>query len=128
MSETRKQVNRLLSDEPIGNIAPKSDKYGTDEAGRAYVYESVESRDRKKKFAQMSRDKRHFTFSHMRYIREITDNMTNKQCGYVLMLQPYIQFKTNVIVKPCRNPEPMDDKEIAKALGVTPRTFKTVLV
>jgi len=127
MSETKKQVNRLLLDDPIGKISPKNARYGTDEAGRVYVYESIESVERKKEHARRSRDKRHFTFSHMRHIREITDNMSNKHCGYVLMLQPYIEYKTNLIVKQGRTPEPMTEKEIAEAWGVTKRTCKTVL-
>lgn len=122
MSEKRGRIFRLASEKPIGDITPRSDRYGTDEAGRAFVYETVESAERKKKYAQFKRDKRHFTFSHMEHIREITESLSNKYCGYILMLQPYIQYETNILVTPGRTPEPMNINGMAEVFGVQRRT------
>jgi len=70
-------------------------------------------------------DRRNFSFTHMRNVREITDNLSNNQCGYLMLLQPYIQFKSNVLVG--KKEKPLDMKGITKALGVSQRTAKTTI-
>ncbi|WP_269409619.1 hypothetical protein [Lentibacillus daqui] len=127
MGEIGNKVASLTSEEPIGIITPRSDTYGVDEAGRAYVYESIESKERKRLYASYKRDKRHFTFTHMQRVLEITESLTNKQCGYVLMLQPYIQYETNVLVTAGRNPKPLDINAIAKIFGIQRRYAKQAI-
>ncbi|MBD7939547.1 hypothetical protein H9655_21115 [Cytobacillus sp. Sa5YUA1] len=123
-----KQVGRLASSKPVGSIKLIGNNgYGKDEAGRTFIVESLEQREQRRLAAIKKSDQRHFSFTHMRHIREITDNLSNKICGYVLMLQPYIQYKSNVLIKPGREELPLDQKGVASALKVTPRTAKAVL-
>jgi hypothetical protein len=70
------------------------------------------------------KDTRHFSFTHMLNIREITDHLSNVYCGYIVMLQPYIQWQTNVLID---DNGPMKRKELAKVLRVSARTTKTVV-
>ncbi|KMJ60458.1 hypothetical protein AB685_00430 [Bacillus sp. LL01] len=99
--------------------------YAQDEAGRTFRYKSQEQLEAIEFERIKKRDRRHFTFTHMRNIREITDNLPNKICGYVLSLQPYIKWESNVLVNADGNP--LDEKQFAKALKVTPKTVKTVI-
>jgi hypothetical protein len=82
--------------------------YARDENGRIGKFITVEQLAAIEREQQKQRDKRHFSFAHMRNIREITDNLPNKQCGYILMLQPYLQMKSNTLVDPGRDEAPLD--------------------
>ncbi|GGH85135.1 hypothetical protein GCM10007096_29820 [Pullulanibacillus pueri] len=128
MGEMHRRIQRLLSEKPIGKVTPIGDNgYGKDEAGRIFMLESAEATERKRAVGHRKRDKRHFTFSHMRNMHEVTDNLSNKLCGYILMLQPYIHFKTNIIGIQGRNPMPLDDKGIAKIFGIHVKHTRTAL-
>lgn len=124
----QERVGQLISSKPVGSVKLIGNNgYGKDEAGRTFIIESLEQREQRRIAVIKKSDQRHFSFTHMRHIREITDNLPNKTCGYVLMLQPYIQYKSNVLIKPGREELPLDQKGIASALNVTPRTAKAVL-
>lgn len=75
--------------------------------------------------SKVGTDRRHFAFAHMQYIKEVTPELSNTYCGYTLMLQPYIEWQTNVIVDAQQTP--MERKAIAKVLGVSQRTADTVI-
>jgi DNA-binding MarR family transcriptional regulator len=128
MDEDKRKLNEISSDKPVGKITPIGlNGYGKDERGNVFKLESTEALDRRRAAVYKKLDKRFFTFANMRTIREITDNLSNKHCGYVLMLQPYIQFETNVLITPGRTEVPLNKKEIASILGVHAKTFKRVL-
>jgi DNA-binding MarR family transcriptional regulator len=101
--------------------------YALDENGRIGKFITVEQIAAIQREQQNQRDKRHFSFAHMRHIRDITDNLSNKQCGYILMLQPYLQMKSNTIVDPGRDETPLGKAGIAEALGVTAQTAGTII-
>lgn len=63
----------------------------------------------------------------MQHIREITQGLSNKYCGYVLLLQPYIAFKSNVLVTEGRDDTPLTIEGIARVWGVSKRTARVVL-
>lgn len=123
----QERAAEIKSGEPVGKLTIIGNGYAKDELGRVYFTESYEERERKRKYAYKQNDKRHFTFSHMENMREVTKSLPNKYCGYALMLQPYIQYKTNLIATNGRSPEPMGVKQIAKVLDVQPRTAKTAI-
>jgi DNA-binding MarR family transcriptional regulator len=101
--------------------------YAIDEHGRIGKFITVEQIAAIEREQHKQRDKRHFSFTHMAHIREVTDNLSNKQCGYILMLQPYLQMKSNTLVDPGREETPLDKVGIAKALGVTVQTAGTII-
>jgi DNA-binding MarR family transcriptional regulator len=128
LSDIKRKLNEIKSDEPVGKITPTGlNGYGRDENGNVFKLESTEALDRRRAAVYKKLDKRFFTFANMRTIRELTDNLSNKHCGYVLMLQPYIQFETNVLITPGRTEVPLNKKEIAGILGVHTKTLKRVL-
>lgn len=127
MNELSEKVSRLVSGKPIGELSEVGNNYYKDEAGRIYEVRGLEEVKRRKEYAKFKRDKRHFTFTHMLHVREITENLSNKYCGYLMMLQPYIQFETNILVTKGRNPKPLDVKEIAEIIGVQPRSARSTL-
>lgn len=126
MNNYEEKFKRVLSGKPVGKITPVGN-YGVDERGRPYYIISPEEKERKKKHAYATRDKRHFTFSHMEYIREVTQSLSNKYCGYILMLQPHIQYKTNILVEPGRPDVPLDINGIARVFGVQRRYAKETI-
>lgn len=123
MANYRRNVSRG----PVGSITPIGNGWGKDESGRLFNLETVEYVEQKRKEAYKKRDRRHFTFAHMKNMREVTDNLSSKLCGYVLLLQPYIQYKTNLLTTQGRNPEPLDDKGIAGVIDLHPRNAKTAI-
>ncbi|MGM7724380.1 hypothetical protein [Metabacillus sp. Hm71] len=128
MKDHMKQAAKAMTGRPVGNITPIGNNgYGKDEAGQIFQYRSQEQLEAIEKERNKKKDLRHFSFSHMMNIREVTDNLTNKQCGYILMLQPYLQFKTNVLILMNADESPMTEKELAIALKVTPKTIKKVV-
>jgi Mn-dependent DtxR family transcriptional regulator len=126
--ELRRKVRDIASEGPAGDsIRYVGNGKGVDEYGRIFYVESFEDKERKKKYAYQKSDQRHFTFAAMAEITEITEGLSNKHCGYLLMLQPYVQFKTNLIATKERESVPMDKKKIAEVLDVQPRTVKGIL-
>jgi DNA-binding MarR family transcriptional regulator len=129
MDEEKRKLNEISSDKPVGKVTPIGlNGYGKDERGNLFKLESTEALDRRRAAVYKKLDKRFFTFANMRTIRELTDNLSNKHCGYVLMLQPYIQFETNVLITPGRTETPLSEKEIGTALGIRDkRTYSKIL-
>lgn len=77
-----------------------------------------------RKLQLVGTDTRHFSFTNMQNIREVTANLSNVYCGYIIMLQPHIQWQTNLLVV---NNTPMKRKDLEKALVVSSRTIKSVV-
>jgi Mn-dependent DtxR family transcriptional regulator len=127
MSDYKQKLREVASDNPAGDLHQIPDGRFVDQYGRIFYAESHEQRERKKLYAHKQRDQRHFTFADMETIVELTKGLSNKHCGYLLMLQPYVQFKTNIIATKGEVSEPMDKKMIAEVLDVQPRTVKGVL-
>lgn len=127
MGDLKRKVHDLKSGKPKGQITFVTNGLGADESGNVYKIESMESARQKEIQAYKKRDKRHFTFSHMQYIREITDKLSNKTCGYIFMLQPYIEYKTNTLVTPGRNYRPLDIGDFAEIFGIGRRYVKPIL-
>lgn len=115
---------QIKSGAPIGSIRPVSGTKALDEAGRAYEYVSVEQAAARRRWAAMQRDKRNFTFTHMQNIREVTADLSNKYCGYILLLQPSVSFDTNVLAS---GNKPLKHADFARIWSVSVRTVKTVL-
>ncbi|WP_103110263.1 hypothetical protein [Brevibacillus reuszeri] len=126
-SATTRKVTKLLNGGPIGTLTPTSGRMARDEAGRVYEYKSMEQKDveRRRKYAE--RDQRHFSFSDMRNMREITESLSNKYCGYVLLLQPYIAFKSGLLVHNGRDGKPLKAADFAAIWNVSKRTANVVL-
>lgn len=126
MNPHERKAKQILSGKPVGQIEPTGNNgFGTDEAGRVFQYRSLEQLAAIEKERNKRKDNRHFSFTHMRFIRELTDNLPNKICGYVLLLQPYIKWKTNVLIDSKGNP--LDEKGFSKAIKVQPRTGKQII-
>jgi len=124
MSSIASKVARLVSGEPIGSLRTISRGYARDDAGRAFKVTDMERYiDQRNKRL----DKRKFAFGHMRYMREITESLSNKTCGYILLLQPHIAFKSGLLVSQGNDPKPLKVNDIARIWNVTRRTAITVL-
>lgn len=128
-----RDIAKLSSGQPIGDIKPiGKNGYGKDEKGRIYSFMPVEQKEairkQRKKEQAIGSDRRHFAFTHMLNIKEVTEGLSNKYCGYILKLQSSIQFRTNKIVDGGKeNGEPLKRKELAKVLNVSQRTIKTAI-
>jgi hypothetical protein len=61
-------------------------------------------------------DNRHFSFANMDNIPEIIQLLSNVHCGYLLILQSYVEFCTGKIK--------ISRKQMPKALGKSEATFK----
>lgn len=122
----RKKVARIKSGAPIGKFTPMSGRLAKDEAGRLFTYMSLERYEAARKHAQFDRDKRYFSFIHMRNIQDITRDLSNKYCGYILLLQPHIAFKTNVLVTEGRENTPLSIGDLARIWDVSKRTARVI--
>lgn len=126
-AELRRKVARIKSSAPIGHITPVSRRLAKDEAGRLFVYKTFEQYEAARKHAHFERDKRYFSFIHMRNIQEITRNLSNKYCGYILLLQPHIAFQTNVLVTDGRENTPLTLDDLARIWDVSKRTARAIV-
>lgn len=118
-------IKRVMRTAPIGGITPMGrNGYGQDEGGRIFRVTSVEQLAAMRKKREVGKDRRHFSFTHMQNIREITGDLSNIYCGYIVMLQPYIEWQTNRLVK---GNTLLQRKHLASILCVSERTVKTVV-
>ncbi|MCU6709337.1 hypothetical protein M6D81_11525 [Paenibacillus sp. J5C_2022] len=108
-------------------MTPVSAEWARDERGALFKYTQAERVEAAKRRRWVARDKRHFSFSHMQYMREITQGLSNKYCGYLLLLQPYIAFKSNVLVAEGHGTAPLNINDLARVWNVTKRTARTVV-
>lgn len=117
-----------MSGEPIGNLTPvPGTSYAKDAAGRIYQLTDIDRLEAIRRRRYAAKDRRTYSFTHMRHIREITAELSNKYCGYLLMIQPYIAYKTNVLVRGGRANEPLCLDDIAQIWGVSRRTAVRIL-
>ncbi|KGA98121.1 hypothetical protein AJ85_18580 [Alkalihalobacillus alcalophilus ATCC 27647 = CGMCC 1.3604] len=80
----------------------------------------------KKKRAVIENSSALFVFTEMETIKGRLSKMKNKELGYFLLLQTYVDY--NNMLKASPNAKlPMNNKEIAKKLNVTPRTVSTLI-
>ncbi len=128
MSDWQNQFLEVKKDMPSGGLMPiGNNRLAVDELGRPYRYISLQQEEAIEKEKQMRRDKRRFSFTHMGNIREYTDSLSNKYCGYILLLQPHIQFNTNLLVVSEKDGTPLTEKHIAEIIGTTKRTAETLI-
>lgn len=92
-----------------------------------FIYTEQSRYESAKKRRSYRRDKRNFAFGHMRNIREITAGLSNKYCGYILLIQPYIAFRSNVLVKEGRGDTSLNIDDLARVWNVSKRTARVVL-
>ncbi|WP_197267778.1 hypothetical protein [Paenibacillus alvei] len=123
-----KRVRDIRRDSPVGALTPVGNNgYARDTLGRMFRIRSMESVEAGRRRAQVSRDKRDFSFTHMQNIEEITRELSNKYCGYLLLLQPHIEYKTGRLVEQGRAPRPLTVQDIAKVWNVSKRTAQAAI-
>jgi len=127
-AQLAKRVRDIRREAPVGTLTPVgTNGYARDTYGRIYRIQSMESIEAGRRRAQVSRDKRDFSFTHMHNIREITRELSNKYCGYLLLLQPHIEYKTGRLVEQGRTPRPLTVQDIAKVWKVSKRTAQAAI-
>src|SRR5690606_9019457 len=57
-------------------------------------------------------------------IKEITEGLSNVYCGYIVTLQPYIEWETNILA---RKGEALQRRDFVRVLGVSQRTVGNVI-
>ncbi|GGF88357.1 hypothetical protein [Paenibacillus abyssi] len=126
-NDAARKVLQLQSGAPVGSLTPISAEWARDERGALFKYTQSERYEAAKRRRWAARDKRHFSFTHMQHIREITQGLSNKYCGYVLLLQPYIAFKSNVLVTEGREDTPLTIGDLAQVWDVSKRTARVII-
>lgn len=124
----KERMRKIRSGSPVGTLVPVGNNgYARDSYGRIYRIQSLESIEALKHKRSIRRDKRNFAFTHMQNIHEFTRHLSNKYCGYLLLLLTQIEYKTGILVEQGRNPRPLTVQDIAKIWGVSKRTAQTTL-
>ncbi|MFL1672186.1 hypothetical protein [Paenibacillus dendritiformis] len=123
-----KRVRVIRGGAPIGPLTPVGNNgLARDSKGRVFRVQSMESVEAGRRRAQAGRDKRDFSFTHMQNIHEFTRELSNRYCGYLLLLQPHIEYKTGRLVEQGRKPRPLTVQDIAKIWGVSKRTAQAAI-
>lgn len=91
-------------------------------AGENYVIRTQEDIDASRRHFERERQiyagrRVDFTFAAMEALGEVISVLTTAQCGYLLVLQCYIEYQTNAIVNP--SGEPMTTADMIGALKLT---------
>ncbi|WP_273850066.1 hypothetical protein [Guptibacillus spartinae] len=63
-----------------------------------------------------------FTFSNMENAKEAIEVLTTVELGYFLVLQTYVRYEDNVLIKSSHNPVPMNRGDIGEVLGINNRS------
>jgi biotin operon repressor len=92
----------------------KISSYRTVEQEKAYQEKKMREKSRKKAKA--------FTFSNMENAKEVIQMLTTMELGYFLVLQTYIDYSNNALVKSSHNPTPMSRGDIGEVLGINNRS------
>ncbi|MEZ0117131.1 UNVERIFIED_ORG: biotin operon repressor [Heyndrickxia coagulans] len=73
---------------------------------------------------RVAEPRRHsFTFSHMENTKEVISMSTTVELGYFLMLQTFIDYENNMLVKSQKDKIPMSRRDIGKVLGISNRSI-----
>jgi hypothetical protein len=81
-----------------------------------YYLRSKKQDEAYKKIQYNQQDNRHFTFADMVNIREIIQNVSTVHCGYLMILQCYMELNTGKLR--------LTKAEIPKEIGLSQSTFK----
>jgi len=98
LSELRKRLAQIKSNKPVGNLAPVSHNAAKDDLGRVYAITPLEEVERLRKRKAIGTDTRHYSLTNMRTVPELLGDVPRKLLGYVLMLQPHIEYGTNALI------------------------------
>lgn len=88
--------------------------YRTVEQERAYQEKKTRESSRKKAKA--------FTFSDMENAKEVIQMLSTIELGYFLVLQTFVDYSNNALVKSTHNPIPMSRGDIGEVLGINNRS------
>ncbi|MCG1020775.1 hypothetical protein [Sutcliffiella horikoshii] len=94
------------------------------ETGERFRFESELDIERKQKYARINSNKKQnkFTNTNMDEIDYISENLTNAQIGYLMILQCYINYEGKLIHSQ-KDKTPLKSIEIQKILRIPERTF-----
>lgn len=86
---------------------------------QGYTIESPQQKAARQRYAIELQAKQHgrkhdFTNANMTHLHEVYDVLTTAQCGYLMLLQCYIDYETGIIVNP--NKSPMTTNNMRQAL------------
>lgn len=125
----KSRMQQIRSGEPVGNLTPIGNGHARDELGRIFKLKSLESEQEKQLRGYMKRDKRIFSFSRMQEMVDTASKLSNKHAGYMLMLFPHIQYRTNILVSLGRkeNQIPLTDKDLAEVFGINKRYVSGII-
>ena len=122
------RLRAVTGGKPVGTLTLNGGgRTAKDELGRSYKVIALDedATARKRRYAE--RDQRNFSFTNMHNMRDITDTLSNKYCGYVLLLQPYIAFKSGLLVAPGREGKALKSADFAGVWNVSKRTANVIL-
>ncbi|MFB9762484.1 hypothetical protein [Ectobacillus funiculus] len=105
--------NCMIYDQTTGEIV------GAFDSNKQYIRSKDSDEAYKRYLAKQQerlQDKRHFSFADMNGIQEVIASISTVHCGYLLLLQCYMEFETGELA--------LSRQEMWKALNVTESTFK----
>ncbi|MGR9047089.1 hypothetical protein ACQ4XT_00285 [Halobacillus faecis] len=76
----------------------------------------------KKREQRKQRRSRDYTCTDMEKVCEVMHTLTSAQCGYLLVLQCFIDYDTSILKKPTHLKESMGKKDIKDVLGIVNRS------
>jgi hypothetical protein len=76
---------------------------------------------------KVNQDKRHFSFGKMKRMKEISQKLDAKKCGYIMRLIPYMEFGTGYLIK--GDGSVMSTKtDLGNGLGVTKVSSRNTII
>lgn len=101
------------------SIVPFNEETGELLYNAGYTITSPEQREAYKQYLREQEAKQHgrkheFTNANMTHLHEVYDVLTTAQCGYLMLLQCYIDYETGIITNPDKSP--MTTKNMRQAL------------
>lgn len=88
----------------------------------ARTVEQERAYQEKKKREESRKKAKAFTFSDMENAKEAIEMLSTVELGYFLVLQTYVSYEDNVLIKSTHNPVPMNRGDIGEVLGINNRS------
>lgn len=108
-AELIEKYRAIMRGKPSGGLTRLHGDKFVDESGRLYQARTLEQLDAGKRAANIGKDTRHFSFSHMENMREVIATVPTSACGHLLHLQCYMELFTGILTKEDGDPMYWDD-------------------
>lgn len=116
------KMNKRDREKPNADLYRIDRHRAVDEDGIPYHIISDRQYEAIKAINNRGKDRRHFSFAHMRNIRDVIARLSTVNCGRLLILTGYINYRTGILVS--ERGRALNKKQMREVVGLGERAFR----